>query len=147
MVREKARTGDVRCLLSNAAPCSPAARASWGVRRGPAPRAQVSVNDFVIRAVALALADVPAANARWDAAAGAAVPAAGVDVSVAVATDKGLITPIVAGADTKSLSQISAEARARAGGGAGVWGVGGRHAPGWCPVAALARGALSVWSV
>ena len=72
---------------------------------------QVSVNDFIVRAVALALKDVPAANARWDAKAGAAVPAGSVDVSIAVATDKGLITPIVAQADTKSLSQISAEAR------------------------------------
>ncbi len=90
-----------------------ACRAQAGARAEGAPRAaQVSVNDFVIRAVALALADVPAANARWDAAAGAAVPAGGVDVSIAVATDKGLITPIVAAADTKSLSQISAEARA-----------------------------------
>lgn len=72
---------------------------------------QVSVNDFIVRAVALALKDVPAANARWDAKVGAAVPAGSVDVSIAVATDKGLITPIVAKADTKSLSQISAEAR------------------------------------
>lgn len=72
---------------------------------------QISENDFVIRAVALALAEVPAANARWDAAAGAAVPAGSVDVSVAVATDKGLITPIVAAANTKTLSQISAEVR------------------------------------
>ncbi|KAK9842516.1 hypothetical protein WJX81_003895 [Elliptochloris bilobata] len=72
---------------------------------------KVSVNDFVIRAVALALAEVPAANARWDAKSGAAVPAGSVDVSVAVATDKGLITPIVAKADMKSLSQISAEVR------------------------------------
>ena len=74
---------------------------------------QVSVNDFIVRAVALALKDVPAANARWDAKAGVAVPGGSVDVSIAVATDKGLITPIVAQADTKSLSQISAEARSR----------------------------------
>lgn len=81
--------------------------------------AQVSVNDFVIRAVALALAEVPAANALWDAASEAPAAASGVDIAIAVATDAGLITPIVKAADTKTLLAISAEvkelaARARA---------------------------------
>jgi pyruvate dehydrogenase E2 component (dihydrolipoamide acetyltransferase) len=71
--------------------------------------AKVSVNDFVVRAVALALRDVPEANAFWDSKAGAAVQQPGVDVCVAVATDGGLITPIVKGADGKGLAQISAE--------------------------------------
>eukprot|EP00775_Hariotina_reticulata_P004905 gene4905-5149_t len=80
---------------------------------------KVSVNDFVMRAAALALRDVPAANAFWDEGQGAAVQQPSVDVCVAVATDGGLITPIVKAADTKSLLQISQEvkdlaARARA---------------------------------
>jgi pyruvate dehydrogenase E2 component (dihydrolipoamide acetyltransferase) len=73
--------------------------------------AKLSVNDFVVRAAALALRDVPEANAFWDGVAGAAVAQPGVDVCVAVATDGGLITPIVKGADGKGLAQISAEVR------------------------------------
>ena len=83
---------------------------------------KVSVNDCVIRAVALALADVPAANRRWDAAAEEAVPAGGVDIAIAVATDAGLITPIIRGADQKSLAAIAAEV------GAGRGQAGGRIA-------------------
>jgi pyruvate/2-oxoglutarate dehydrogenase complex dihydrolipoamide acyltransferase (E2) component len=76
----------------------------------------VSVNDFVMRAAALALRDVPEANAAWDAAAGGAVLQPSVDVCVAVATEGGLITPIVKGADRKSLLQVGCRWRARAGG-------------------------------
>lgn len=71
----------------------------------------MSVNDCVVKAVALALAEVPAANALWDAAAERAVPAGSVDVAIAVATEGGLITPIVRGADAKPLPAISAEVR------------------------------------
>jgi pyruvate dehydrogenase E2 component (dihydrolipoamide acetyltransferase) len=79
---------------------------------------KLSVNDFVIRASALALRKVPEANASWsddgillwDA----------VDVAVAVAIEGGLITPIVKRADTKGLAKISNEmkdlgARAKSG--------------------------------
>ena len=76
---------------------------------GRCPAAQVSVNDFIVRATALALADVPRANSQWDAKAGEVVPCPGIDISIAVATDKGLITPIVKDANKKSLAQISAE--------------------------------------
>lgn len=120
----------------------------------------MSVNDCVIKAAALALAEVPAANALWDAGQEAAAPAGSgghcwlsllpacrcsmlpqhagwrcqvppasciatapgprtparsarappaVDIAVAVATEGGLITPIVRGANAKSLAQISAE--------------------------------------
>ena len=70
---------------------------------------KVSVNDFVIKAVALALRQVPEANAsysadailRWDR----------VDIAVAVALDDGLITPIVREADKKGLAAITAEMR------------------------------------
>ena len=79
---------------------------------------KLSVNDFVIKAVALALRKVPDCNAsfagdkilRWR----------DVDVAVAVAIEGGLVTPVVRKADQKTLSVISAEmkdlaARARAG--------------------------------
>ncbi|KAI8466808.1 MAG: Lipoate acetyltransferase [Monoraphidium minutum] len=72
---------------------------------------KVSVNDCVVRAVALALRDVPEANAAWDGAAGAAVAQPSVDVAIAVATEGGLITPIVRDAANKSLAQISAEVK------------------------------------
>jgi pyruvate dehydrogenase E2 component (dihydrolipoamide acetyltransferase) len=67
----------------------------------------VSVNDFVVKAAALALRDVPAANASWDVASQAARAFSGVDICVAVATERGLVTPIVAGADRLSLMDIS----------------------------------------
>ncbi len=99
---------DVREQLNNAAPLDEAKK----------PHYKVSVNDMVIKASALALRDKPAANASWydD----AIVNYTNVDVSVAVATDGGLITPIVKNADQKTLAQISTEmkalaARARAG--------------------------------
>jgi len=68
---------------------------------------KVSVNDFVIRAAALALRKVPDANVSW--AEDAILAYKDVDISVAVATPNGLITPIVKQADTKSLRQIAAE--------------------------------------
>ena len=76
---------------------------------------QVSLNDFIVRAVALALAEVPAANASWDVGASAPKHGQGVDIAIAVATDKGLITPIVKGADKKSLTQVRATPPARSG--------------------------------
>jgi len=68
---------------------------------------KISVNDFVIKACALALKQVPAANASWTENAVRLYQAS--DVSVAVATPGGLITPIIRSAETKSLSTISAE--------------------------------------
>jgi len=80
--------------------------------------AKISVNDLVIRAVALGMRRVPAVNASFTET--AIRQYKDVDVSVAVATPGGLITPIVRRADTKSLLQISTEmkglaARARDG--------------------------------
>ncbi len=68
---------------------------------------KLSVNDMVIKATALALRDKPNCNVSWydD----AIIQYNNVDVSVAVATDGGLITPIVRNADQKSLGQISNE--------------------------------------
>jgi len=79
---------------------------------------RISVNDFVIRATALALRQVPAANASWS---GEAILLwETVDIAVAVALEDGLITPIVKHADRKGLATIANEtknlaARARAG--------------------------------
>ena len=78
---------------------------------------KLSVNDFVIRAIALALRKVPEANAAWSET--AILRYDTVDVAVAVAIEDGLITPIVRNADHKGLAAISAEvkdlaARARA---------------------------------
>jgi pyruvate dehydrogenase E2 component (dihydrolipoamide acetyltransferase) len=70
---------------------------------------KISVNDFVIKASALALRQVPASNASWTENAVRLYQAA--DVSVAVATPGGLITPIIRSADTKTLSVISSEMR------------------------------------
>ncbi len=74
---------------------------------------KISVNDFVIRAAALALDQVPDANASWDEA--GVLVYEHVDVSVAVATPNGLITPIVKAAETKGLGIISTEMKDLAG--------------------------------
>jgi len=79
---------------------------------------RISVNDFVIRATALALRQIPAANASWSD--DAILLWDTVDVAVAVALDDGLITPIVKAADRKGLAAIANETkdlavRARAG--------------------------------
>ncbi|XP_032595162.1 dihydrolipoyllysine-residue acetyltransferase component of pyruvate dehydrogenase complex, mitochondrial isoform X4 [Drosophila grimshawi] len=75
--------------------------------------ARVSINDFIIKAIGIASRKVPEANSSWmntfireydD-----------VDVSVAVSTDKGLITPIVFGADRKGVLEISRNVKELAG--------------------------------
>jgi pyruvate dehydrogenase E2 component (dihydrolipoamide acetyltransferase) len=81
------------------------------------PEYKLSVNDFILKASALALKKVPAANASWSDE--AILMYNNIDISVAVAIDGGLITPIVKNADQKSVIQISNEmkdlaARARA---------------------------------
>ncbi|RDD62106.1 pyruvate dehydrogenase complex dihydrolipoamide acetyltransferase [Ferruginivarius sediminum] len=68
---------------------------------------KLSVNDFIIRACALALKKVPAANASYNG--NTALMYEHADVSVAVAIESGLITPIVKKAETKGLAQISRE--------------------------------------
>jgi pyruvate dehydrogenase E2 component (dihydrolipoyllysine-residue acetyltransferase) len=71
------------------------------------PAFKLSLNDFIIRALALALQRVPAANAVW--AGDRILRFKHSDIGVAVALDGGLITPVVRGAETKSVSTISAE--------------------------------------
>jgi pyruvate dehydrogenase E2 component (dihydrolipoamide acetyltransferase) len=75
--------------------------------KGNPPAYKLSVNDMVIKATALAMRDKPNCNVSWydD----AIIQYNNVDVSVAVSTDGGLITPIVRNADQKSLPQISTE--------------------------------------
>jgi pyruvate dehydrogenase E2 component (dihydrolipoamide acetyltransferase) len=68
---------------------------------------KLSVNDFIIKAVALALKKVPAANASWNV--NSILYYETADISVAVATPTGLITPIIKTAESKSLPDISAE--------------------------------------
>ncbi|HEY1795692.1 MAG TPA: pyruvate dehydrogenase complex dihydrolipoamide acetyltransferase [Stellaceae bacterium] len=74
---------------------------------------RISINDFVIKAAALALRQVPAANASWSEEGTILWERA--DISVAVALEDGLITPIVRGADQKGIAQISAEVKDLAG--------------------------------
>lgn len=74
---------------------------------------KLSVNDFVIKAVANALHAFPDANVSWTDE--AILQYKHADISVAVATPKGLITPIVKAAETKGLKTISAEVKDLAG--------------------------------
>jgi pyruvate dehydrogenase E2 component (dihydrolipoamide acetyltransferase) len=81
------------------------------------PAYKISVNDFIIKALALALQRVPEANATWTE--GAMLRHKHSDIGVAVSIPGGLITPVVRKAEAKSLSVISNEmkdfaARARA---------------------------------
>ncbi len=73
------------------------------------PAYKLSVNDFVIKALALALQRVPGANAVW--AGDRILRFRHSDVGVAVAIDGGLLTPVVRRAEEKSLSAISNEMR------------------------------------
>jgi pyruvate dehydrogenase E2 component (dihydrolipoamide acetyltransferase) len=73
------------------------------------PAYKLSVNDFVIKALALALQRIPDANVSWTQ--GSMLKHKHSDVGVAVALPGGLITPIVRKAETKSLSAISNEMR------------------------------------
>ena len=68
---------------------------------------KLSVNDFIIKAAALALQSVPAANAVW--AGDRVLQLKPSDVAVAVAIEGGLFTPVLKDADSKSLSTLSAE--------------------------------------
>jgi pyruvate dehydrogenase E2 component (dihydrolipoamide acetyltransferase) len=70
---------------------------------------KLSVNDFVIKALALALKRVPAANAIF--AQDRILRFSRADIGVAVALEGGLMTPVIRGADGKSLSAISNEMR------------------------------------
>ena len=77
--------------------------------RDDAPAYKLSLNDFIIKAWAGALHDVPAANAVW--AEDRILRFTHADIAVAVAIEGGLITPILRNADAKSVKEVSAEMR------------------------------------
>jgi len=71
------------------------------------PAYKISVNDLIIKATAMALKAVPAANSSWTDE--AIIIYNNIDISVAVAIDDGLITPIIRNAEQKSIIDISNE--------------------------------------
>jgi pyruvate dehydrogenase E2 component (dihydrolipoamide acetyltransferase) len=71
------------------------------------PNVKVSVNDFVVLAVAKAFVDVPEANVTWTDE--GMLKYQSVDISIAVSTEGGLLTPVLRNAANKSLTAISAE--------------------------------------
>ncbi len=73
------------------------------------PAFKLSVNDFIVRALALGLQRVPAANAIW--AGDRILRFKHSDIGIAVALEGGLITPVIRNAEAKSLSAISAEVK------------------------------------
>jgi pyruvate dehydrogenase E2 component (dihydrolipoamide acetyltransferase) len=77
------------------------------------PAWKLSVNDFIIKALALALQRVPDANVTWTE--GGMLKHKSSDVGVAVAIEGGLFTPVIRKAETKTLSQISLEMKDLAG--------------------------------
>jgi pyruvate dehydrogenase E2 component (dihydrolipoamide acetyltransferase) len=66
---------------------------------------KISVNDMVVRAVAAAFEDVPDANVVWGP--DAMIKYESVDISIAVSTDGGLLTPVIRGVEKRSLSNIA----------------------------------------
>lgn len=70
---------------------------------------KISVNDMVIRAVAAAFMDVPEANVVWTQDQMLVYESA--DIAIAVATDGGLLTPVLRGVEKRSLSNIAASVR------------------------------------
>jgi pyruvate dehydrogenase E2 component (dihydrolipoamide acetyltransferase) len=70
---------------------------------------KLTINDFLVKAVAKAMEQVPQVNSSWSAT--AMLHHEDIDISVAVSTDAGLITPIVFKANTKGLVSISSEIR------------------------------------
>ena len=73
---------------------------------------KLSINDFIIKAVSMALMEVPEANASWSEE--AILQYNNIDISVAVSIEGGLITPIIHNANHKSISSISNEVKSLA---------------------------------
>ncbi|MXQ84995.1 hypothetical protein E5288_WYG004074 [Bos mutus] len=71
---------------------------------------KVSVNDFIIKAAAVTLKQMPNVNASWDGEGAKQLPS--IDISVAVATDRGLITPVIKDAAAKGLQEIADSVKA-----------------------------------
>jgi pyruvate dehydrogenase E2 component (dihydrolipoamide acetyltransferase) len=79
------------------------------VNARPDKELKLSINDFAVRAAALALRSVPEANASWTDA--ATRHHQRIDLAVAVATDAGLLAPVIRDADHKGLGELAAELR------------------------------------
>ncbi|MFG1371339.1 pyruvate dehydrogenase complex dihydrolipoamide acetyltransferase [Xanthobacter oligotrophicus] len=103
----------VDCDLDDLMSLREQVNANAGKDKDGKPTYRVSVNDFIIKAMALALQKVPAANAVW--AEDRVLRMKHSDVGVAVAIDGGLYAPIVKKAEQKTLSTISNEMRDLAG--------------------------------
>ena len=88
---------DLRERLNGSAPKTQEGLPTW----------KISVNDFIIKAMAMALIKVPDANVSWTET--AMVKHKHADIGIAVTIPGGLITPIVRKAETKGLAQISSE--------------------------------------
>ncbi|GAA5831806.1 hypothetical protein JCM5353_006173 [Sporobolomyces roseus] len=102
------RVNKLRAAFNTAAKSADGAQKE-GVKAG----VKLSVNDFIVKASALALQDVPEANSGWH---GDFIRQYSTqDICVAVSTPTGLITPIVADAGRKGLATISAQAKELAG--------------------------------
>ncbi|HUQ35734.1 MAG TPA: pyruvate dehydrogenase complex dihydrolipoamide acetyltransferase [Aestuariivirga sp.] len=106
----------VDCVLENLLPLRERLNLQAPKDKDGKPAWKVSVNDFIIKAMAMALMKVPDANVSWTE--NAMVKHHHADVGVAVSIPGGLITPVVRKAETKGLTQISMEMKdyaARAG--------------------------------
>jgi pyruvate dehydrogenase E2 component (dihydrolipoamide acetyltransferase) len=97
----------VDCSLENLVPLRERLNLQAPKTKDGLPAWKVSVNDFIIKALAMALMKVPAANASWTES--AMVLHKYADIGVAVSIPGGLITPIIRKAETKGLTQISVE--------------------------------------
>ncbi|NXG51084.1 ODPX protein, partial [Psilopogon haemacephalus] len=73
---------------------------------------KVSVNDFIIKATAVTLKQMPDVNVTWDGEACRQLQS--IDISIAVATERGLITPIIKDVAAKGIKEIAASAKALA---------------------------------
>ena len=93
----------IECVMDSVLEARAQVNASFGGDKSK----KLSVNDFVILATAKALGDVPEANASWGYE--AIMMYNNIDVSVAVAIDGGLITPVIRNADQKEITKISSE--------------------------------------
>ena len=106
------RVNKLREAFNTAAKAADAA-GSGAAKDGVKGGVKLSVNDFIVKASALALQDVPEVNSGWH---GDFIRQYETqDVCVAVATPNGLITPIIADAGRKGLATISSQAKALAG--------------------------------
>ncbi|KJL30496.1 dihydrolipoamide acetyltransferase family protein [Microbacterium oxydans] len=89
-----------------------ALRAELNARLDAAGRARISVNDLVVRACAIALTAFPGVNASYSPeGSGATLQHGRVNIGIAVASDAGLVVPVISDADRKPASQIAADSR------------------------------------